>query len=119
MAKILIVDDSRTSRRILRNILTDAGHEVLGEAENGEIAVEKATTLNPDIITLDITMPIMDGLEALKIIKKDNQVVKVVMISASGQKNKMMEAISMGAVEFLLKPFEEDEIINVMSTLSK
>lgn len=84
MAKILIVDDSRTSRKILRGLLEESGHEVIGEAENGFEGVEKFKELNPEITTLDITMPVMDGLEALSKIKECNKDAKVIMITAAG-----------------------------------
>lgn len=86
MAKILIVDDSKTSRKILRNILEDSGHEVVGEAINGEEAVVKYKELQPDITTMDITMPVMDGLQALKEIMDTDKNAKVVMVTAAGQK---------------------------------
>lgn len=114
MAKILIVDDSKTSRKILRNILEDNGHEVIGEAINGEEAVSKFQELQPDIATMDITMPIMDGLEALKEIMDIDKNAKIVMVTAAGQKTKMVDAVKYGAVEFLTKPFEADQIIEII-----
>ncbi|NLP16547.1 MAG: response regulator [Clostridiales bacterium] len=115
MAKILIVDDSKTSRKILRNILEDSGHEVVGEAINGEEAVVKYKELQPDITTMDITMPVMDGLQALKEIMDTDKNAKVVMVTAAGQKTKMVDAIKYGAVEFLTKPFEAEQIIKIIS----
>lgn len=114
MAKILIVDDSRTSRKVLRNILEQAGHTVVSEAENGKVAVEKYKETKPDIVTLDITMPEMDGIEALKEIKQADADVKAIMVTAAGQKDKMLEAIKSGASEFITKPFEPEEILNVI-----
>ena len=111
MAKILIVDDSRTSRRMLRNILVENGHEVIGEAENGQIGFEKYIELKPDIVTLDITMPVLDGLGALKKIIAYDENAHAVMVTAAGQKNKMVDAIKLGANEFVQKPFEPDQII--------
>lgn len=110
MAKILIVDDSRTSRKILRGILTECGHEVIDEAENGEVGYMKYQELKPDIVTLDITMPKMDGIECLKLIRHYDSDAKVIMITAAGQKDKMIEAVKNGVVEFLTKPFEKDAI---------
>lgn len=114
MAKILIVDDSKTSRKILRNILEDNGHEVIGEAINGKEAVSKYTELHPDITTMDITMPEMDGLEALKEIISIDKNAKVVMVTAAGQKTKMVDAVKYGASEFLTKPFEAEQIIEII-----
>lgn len=117
MAKILIVDDSRTSRKILRTILENAGHEVLGEAVDGVDGVNKFQELSPEITTLDITMPNMDGLEALKEIKKINANAKIIMVTAAGQQSKMVEAIKSGASEFVTKPFEADEITGLIAKM--
>ncbi|MBE5885570.1 MAG: response regulator [Lachnospiraceae bacterium] len=117
MAKILIVDDSRTSRKILRTILEGAGHEVIGEAVDGVDGVNKFQELSPEITTLDITMPNMDGLEALKEIKKINASAKIIMVTAAGQQSKMVEAIKNGASEFVTKPFEAEEIISLIAKM--
>ncbi len=117
MAKILIVDDSRTSRRMLRNILTENGHEVIGEAENGQIGYEKFIELEPDIVTLDITMPVLDGLGALEKIMTLNEEANVIMVTAAGQKEKMVEAIKHGATEFIQKPFEPEQILSVIQNV--
>lgn len=117
MAKILIVDDSRTSRKILRTILEGAGHEVVGEAVDGVDGVNKFRELSPEITTLDITMPNMDGLEALKEIKKINANAKIIMVTAAGQQSKMVEAIKSGASEFVTKPFGTDEITGLIAKM--
>lgn len=114
MATILIVDDSRTSRRILRNILESNGHVVVGEATNGEEGYLKYKELRPEIVTMDITMPVMDGVESLSLIKKEDKNAKVIMITAAGQKEKMVEALKRGADEFVTKPFDQDAICAVL-----
>ncbi len=117
MAKILIVDDSRTSRKMLRNILESNGHEIVDEAVNGQDGVQKFQALKPDVITLDITMPVVDGVEALKMIKALDGNSKVIMVTAAGQKNKMIDCIKAGANEFLTKPFDQQEILDVIAKM--
>ncbi len=114
MKRVLIVDDSRTSRKILKDILDRAGYEVAAEAVNGQEGVDYFEKLKPDIVTLDITMPILDGIEALKLIKKADPDAKVVMITAAGQKEKMMEAVKLGATEFVSKPFVEETVVDAL-----
>ena len=118
MSRILIVDDSRTSRKILRNILEEAGHSIVGEAMDGQDGISKYKDIRPDIITLDITMPVMDGLETLKNIKQEDPEAKVIMVTAAGQQNKMIDAIKLGASEFVTKPFEAEEIIKMVNKLA-
>ncbi|MGN0324968.1 MAG: response regulator [Lachnospiraceae bacterium] len=114
MARILIVDDSKTSRKMLRGILEDAGMEVVGEAVNGEEAVALFPSVQPDLVTLDITMPVMDGICALtKILEIDNQ-AKVIMVTAAGQKGNVVEALKKGASEFVTKPYDADAILEVV-----
>ncbi len=115
MAKILIVDDSKTSRKILRGILEENGHEIISEAGNGKEAVSKYIELKPDITTMDITMPVMNGLDALKQIVDYDKNAKVVMITAAGQKTKMVDAVKYGASDFLAKPFDSDQIIDIIN----
>ena len=116
MATVLMVDDSRTSRKMLRAVLERGNFEIIGEAMNGEEGYIKYKELQPDLVTMDITMPTMDGFESLTLIKRVNAAAKVVMISAAGQKEKMVEALKRGAEEFITKPFDETE---VLSTLNK
>lgn len=118
MSKILIVDDSRTSRRIMRTLLTENGYEVV-EAENGEIGVQKYKEETPDMVTMDITMPVMDGLEALKAIREYDSSAKIVMVTAAGQESKVMEAVKLGAAEFITKPFEKEKIIDTVKKVCK
>ena len=117
MAKVLIVDDAAFMRISIKNMLTKNGYEVVGEAENGAIGVEMYKDLHPDIVTMDITMPEMSGLDALKeIIKLDPQ-SKVVMVSAMGQEAMVREAIVSGAKGFIVKPFKEEGIIAAIKKL--
>lgn len=114
MAKILIVDDSRTSRRMLKEVLLDAGHEVVGEASNGEEGIIMYRQLKPEVVTMDITMPVMNGLEALTCIKKEDENAKIIMVTAAGQKEKMVQAIKEGADDFIAKPFEPDQVVDAI-----
>lgn len=114
MSSVLIVDDSRTMRKMLAGALTEVGIDVAGNAGNGVEALELLKTVTPDLITLDITMPEMDGLEALKRIKEQNPDQKVLMVSAAGQKEKVLEALKLGALDFIQKPFEPDLVIKTI-----
>lgn len=116
MANFLIVDDSRTSRKILRGILETAGYTVVGEATNGQEGYDKYVELQPDIVTMDITMPVLDGIGGLKKIHEAFPDAKVVMVTAAGQKNKMVEAVQNGASEFIPKPFDSEQLV---ATLKK
>jgi two-component system chemotaxis response regulator CheY len=117
MSTVLIVDDSKTSRSILRNILSENGYEVVAEAVNGQDGYDKYCELKPDFVTLDITMPIMDGIETLKKIKEFDSNAKVVMVTAAGQKDKMLSAIKHGASEFVTKPFETSQIVSILESI--
>ena len=115
MARILIVDDAAFMRMMLKDILVKNGYEVLGEAENGLKAVEKYKELNPDLVIMDITMPEMDGISAVKEIMKINKGAKVVMCSAMGQQAMVIDAIQAGAKDFIVKPFQPDRVIEAIS----
>jgi two-component system chemotaxis response regulator CheY len=117
MSTVMIVDDSKTSRSMLRNILVEHGYEVIAEAENGQEGYEKYCELKPDFVTLDITMPVMDGIETLVKIKEYDANAKVIMVTAAGQKGKMLDAIKLGAAEFVTKPFETNQIISIMESI--
>ena len=115
MKSVLIVDDSRTSRRILKDILDRAGYNVVAEAITGKEGVEMYEKLHPDIVTMDITMPEMDGIEALRQIKEAHPEAVVIMVTAAGQKDKMMEAVKIGAAEFVAKPFVEETVLEALA----
>lgn len=112
MARILIVDDAKFMRMTLSNILTKAGHEVVGEAENGREAIELYRELKPDLVTLDITMPEMSGLDAVRKIKEEFPDAKIIMCSAMGQQRMVVEAIEAGAKDFIIKPFDEERVLD-------
>ncbi len=117
MANILIVDDSRTSRRILRGLLEGDGHTIVDEAKDGQQGYDMYVQYKPDLVTMDITMPVMTGVESLKKIKGDFPEAKVVMVSAAGQQHNMLEAVQSGAAEFIAKPFDADEIKRVIKNV--
>lgn len=115
--KILIIDDSRMSRSVLRDTLEGAGYCVVGEAMNGVEGVKAFLKLKPDLCTMDITMPVMDGIEALKEIRKLDPKAKIVMVSAAGMKAKIVEAVKAGASEFISKPYEKEKVEKVVSDI--
>ncbi|MGP7817824.1 response regulator [Niallia sp. 01092] len=115
MARILIVDDAKFMRMTLSNILTKANYEVVGEGENGKEAIRLYRELDPDIVTMDITMPEMSGLEAVKEIRKEFSDAKVIMCSAMGQQKMVVEAIEAGAKDFIVKPFDENRVIDAIN----
>ncbi|HZW68223.1 MAG TPA: response regulator [Pseudogracilibacillus sp.] len=113
--KILIVDDAAFMRMMIKDILEKNGYEVIGEAENGNVAVEKYKELNPDLVTMDITMPEKDGITALKEIKEIDADSVVIMCSAMGQQAMVIDAIQAGAKDFIVKPFQADRVIEAVS----
>lgn len=112
--KVLIVDDAAFMRMMIKDILSKNGFEVIGEAENGAKAVEKWQELRPDLTTMDITMPEMDGITAVKAIKKIDPAAKVIMCSAMGQQAMVIEAIQSGARDFIVKPFQPDRVLEAI-----
>lgn len=112
MAKILIVDDSIISRKKLKKIIQMSNHEVVGEAVDGNEAYEKYEQLRPDLVTMDITMPNLDGISALKKIISSYKDAKIIMITALGQGNKILDALNNGAKNYITKPFEEEKVLN-------
>jgi len=112
--KILVVDDASFMRMMIKDILTKNGFEVVGEAENGAKAIEKFKELQPDLVIMDITMPEVDGIQAVKEIKKIAPDAKVVMCSAMGQQAMVIEAIQAGAKDFIVKPFQADRVLEAV-----
>jgi two-component system, chemotaxis family, chemotaxis protein CheY len=112
--KILIVDDAAFMRMMIKEILTKNGYEVVAEAGDGVQAVAKYKDVQPDLVTMDITMPEMDGIQALKEIKKLDPNAKVIMCSAMGQQAMVIDAIQAGAKDFIVKPFQADRVIEAV-----
>ncbi|PZE22443.1 response regulator [Paenibacillus xerothermodurans] len=112
--RILVVDDAAFMRMMIRDILTKNGYEVVGEGNDGVQAIEKFKELRPDLVTMDITMPEMDGIAALKEIKKLDPSAKVIMCSAMGQQAMVIDAIQAGAKDFIVKPFQADRVIEAI-----
>ena len=117
--KILIVDDAAFMRMMLKDTLTKDGHEVVGEATNGKEAVDKYKELKPNLVTMDITMPEMDGIQALKAIKAFDPEAKVIMCSAMGQQAMVIESIQAGAKDFIVKPFQPDKVKKAVEKVLK
>ena len=117
MKRILIVDDAAFMRLSLKTILEKNGFEVVGEAENGLIGVKKYKELSPDLVTLDITMPEMDGITALKEIMKIDSNAKVIIVSAMGQEGHVREAVMCGAKSFIVKPFTSEHVVKALMAI--
>lgn len=119
MAKILIVDDAAFMRMAIRKMVEAHGHAVIAEAENGVEAVKLSLEYKPDVILLDITMPEMNGVDALKKIKELEPTAKCIICSAMGQQAMVAQAIQYGAKDFIVKPFEEDRLIAAIDRVMK
>ncbi|MBL4932895.1 MULTISPECIES: response regulator [Clostridium] len=114
MSRVLIVDDAAFMRMMIKDILEKNGFEVVGEANNGIKAVELYKKEKPDVVTMDITMPDMDGIEAVKQIKEFDPSARVIMCSAMGQQSMVMDAIRAGAKDFIVKPFQADRVLEAI-----
>lgn len=118
MAKrILITDDALFMRVTLKNILTKNGYEIAGEAANGREALELYTSVKPDLVTMDITMPEMDGITAVREIRKVDPNARIIMCTAMGQKNMVLEAVTAGAKDFIVKPFQPEKVLEAVGKL--
>ncbi|WP_280149593.1 response regulator [Bacillus safensis] len=113
--KVLIVDDAAFMRMMIKDILVKNGFDVVGEAENGAQAVEKYKETSPDLVTMDITMPEMDGITALKEIKQIDASAKIIMCSAMGQQSMVIDAIQAGTKDFIVKPFQADRVLEAIN----
>lgn len=114
MKTVLIVDDAAFMRLTIRNMLEKNGYAVVGEAENGQIAIHKYHELKPDIVTMDITMPEVDGLTALKAIRRIDPAAWIVMMTAMGQQGMVKDAVIAGAKGFIVKPFKEETVLSAL-----
>lgn len=112
--RVLIVDDALFMRKLIREALTPYGFNIVGEAENGEQGVNMYKELNPDLVTLDIVMPEMDGIQALTALKKWNNQAKVIMITALEQRDLMLQAVRLGVSDFIVKPFTDDRVLSAI-----
>ncbi|QSO47462.1 response regulator [Alicyclobacillus mengziensis] len=117
MARIMITDDAAFMRMMLKTLLSEGGHEVVAEASNGQEALERYATHMPDIVTMDITMPVMDGIEAVREIKSRHPDAKIIMCSAMGQQVMVLDAVKAGAKGFIVKPFDNEKVLNEISKL--
>ena len=117
MAKILLVDDAAFMRKVIKDTLNKNGYTDVHEAVDGADAVEKYDELHPDLVLMDITMPNMDGLEALKAIRAKDPNANVVMCSAMGQESMVIDAVRSGAKDFIVKPFKPDRVLKTVSSI--
>jgi len=116
--RVLVTDDALFMRTMLKNILLHNGYEVVGEAANGRESVELYQALRPDVVTMDITMPEMDGITAVKEIRKQDPRAKIIMCTAMGQKSMVMEAVAAGATDFIVKPFKPEKVLEAIQKLA-
>lgn len=112
--QVLIVDDAAFMRMMLKDILTNGGFSIVGESSNGKEALEAYESLHPDLVTMDITMPEMDGIEAVRKLIKSHPDAKVVMVSAMGQEKLIVEAMEAGAKDFIVKPFQPAKVLETL-----
>ncbi len=117
--RILVVDDALFMRNMLKEIFDRAGYQVVGEAANGVEAVERYHELRPDLVTMDIVMPLKSGIEALQEITREDPGARVVMCSALGQEALVIEAVQAGAKDFIVKPFKEERVLDVVRRVNK
>ena len=117
MLNVVVVDDSVLMRNNIKSYVEELGHKVVGEAENGIVAVEMCSKLNPDIITMDITMPDMDGITAIKKIREFNTDVNIIISTSHGQENIIMQSLQAGAKGYILKPMNKDKLSDIIDNI--
>lgn len=110
MSRILVCDDSAFMRMMIKKLLTDIGHEIVAEAGDGKQAVQLYRQFKPDLVTMDITMPVMDGIQAVKHIHDEDPIARIVMVTAIGQKSIISDALKAGASGFIIKPFDPEQV---------
>lgn len=115
MAKVLVVDDAKFMRTMLKDIILGMGHEIVGEASNGMEAIKLYSLMRPDLVTMDITMPEMDGVTAVREIRKIDPQAKIIMCSAVGQKAMVIDAITAGVRDFIVKPIQRERVIEAIN----
>jgi len=116
--KVMVVDDALFMRNMIKDIFTKAGYEVVAEAENGEVAVELYPQVKPDLVTMDIVMPKKSGIDALQEIMAADSEACIVMVSALGQDSLVLEAVESGAKDFIVKPFKEDKVLEIVRRIT-
>ena len=116
--KVMVVDDALFMRNMIKDIFTRAGYEIVAEAENGEVAVELYPQVKPDLVTMDIVMPKKSGIEALQEIMAADPDACIVMVSALGQDSLVLEAVESGAKDFIVKPFKEDKVLEIVQRIT-
>jgi two-component system chemotaxis response regulator CheY len=117
MSRLMVVDDALFMRKLIRGVATEAGWDVIGEAGDGAQAVEMYQELRPDLVTMDLVMPIMGGLEALRKIRELDPQARVVVVTALDQKQALMDSIRDGAIDFIVKPFDRQRVVNMLHKL--
>jgi two-component system chemotaxis response regulator CheY len=117
MKRLLVVDDALFMRKMISGVAAEAGWEVVGEAGDGAEAVAQYERLRPDLVTMDLVMPVMDGLEALRRIRASHPEAQVVVVTALDQKQALMDSIRDGAIDFIVKPFERQRVLNLLAKL--
>ena len=118
-ARVLIVDDVPSMRRTLRRILESAGYDIVGEAEDGDEAVDMAMELSPDVVLMDVVMRRMDGIEATRMIKKARPDTKVIMVTQEARPSVVVQSMTAGAINFLIKPYQDIQILKIMSNAGR
>ena len=118
MKRLLVVDDALIMRKLIRGVAVEAGWEVAGEAGNGEEAVRLYEQLKPDLVTMDLVMPVMGGLEALRLIREMDPEARVIVVTAVDQKQTLMDAIRDGATDYIVKPFERGRVLNLLRKIA-